>query len=185
MVCKTSACGRRTLSCGSWDLVPWPGVEPGSLALGTCSLSHWTSGEVPFFPSFLFFPFFLPLNLALPFFFLCFSCIKNDREDFLSYASFSQLRSRGVLGAVFGEGADRLLLLQAGSPALSHCLRPGPHPAPARWPVGALRPRLHLLPLPSRLPSLTPGASLEGRLATHRRVSPGLCPQCSGPRENS
>ena len=29
-----------------WDLVPWPGIEPGSPALGDQSLSHWTSREV-------------------------------------------------------------------------------------------------------------------------------------------
>ena len=30
-----------------WGLVPWPGIEPGSLALGAWSLSHWTIREVP------------------------------------------------------------------------------------------------------------------------------------------
>ena len=35
------------LSCGLWDLVPWPGVEPWPPALGVCSLSHWTIREVP------------------------------------------------------------------------------------------------------------------------------------------
>ena len=28
-------------------LVPRPGIEPMSLALGTCSLNHWTTREVP------------------------------------------------------------------------------------------------------------------------------------------
>ena len=28
------------LSCGVWDLVPWPGLEPGPSALGVWSLSH-------------------------------------------------------------------------------------------------------------------------------------------------
>ena len=35
------------LSCGMWDLVPWPGIEPGSPVLETWSLSHWTTREVP------------------------------------------------------------------------------------------------------------------------------------------
>ena len=35
------------LSCGMWDLVPWPGIEPGLPALGARSLSHWTAREVP------------------------------------------------------------------------------------------------------------------------------------------
>ena len=35
------------LSCGMWNLVPWPGIKPGSPALGACSLSHWTTREVP------------------------------------------------------------------------------------------------------------------------------------------
>ena len=33
--------------CDMWDLVPWPGIEPGPLALGTWSLNHWTTREVP------------------------------------------------------------------------------------------------------------------------------------------
>ena len=39
------ACG--IFSCGMWDLVPWPGIEPGPPALGAQSLSHWTTREVP------------------------------------------------------------------------------------------------------------------------------------------
>ena len=30
-----------------WDLVPWPGIEPGPPALGGWSLSHWTTRKVP------------------------------------------------------------------------------------------------------------------------------------------
>ena len=33
---------REIFSCGMWDLVPWAGIEPGPLALGVWSLSHWT-----------------------------------------------------------------------------------------------------------------------------------------------
>ena len=35
------------LSCGLWSLVPWPGIKTGPLALGLCSLSPWTTREVP------------------------------------------------------------------------------------------------------------------------------------------
>ena len=35
------------LSYHTWDLVPWPGIEPGRPALGAQSLSHWTTREVP------------------------------------------------------------------------------------------------------------------------------------------
>ena len=38
---------RRILRCSMWDLVPWPGIEPGLPALGVQSLSHWTTREVP------------------------------------------------------------------------------------------------------------------------------------------
>ena len=34
-------------SCGTLDLVPWPGIEPWLLALGAWSLSHWTTRDVP------------------------------------------------------------------------------------------------------------------------------------------
>ena len=37
----------RTLSCDMWDLVPQPGMQPGSPALGASSLSYWTTKEVP------------------------------------------------------------------------------------------------------------------------------------------
>ena len=35
------------LSCSEWDLVPWPGIEPVSPALGVWCLSCWTTREVP------------------------------------------------------------------------------------------------------------------------------------------
>ena len=41
------SCGMQTLSCGMWDLVPWPGIEPRPPALGVQSLSYWTTREVP------------------------------------------------------------------------------------------------------------------------------------------
>ena len=35
------------LGCGMFDLVPWPGIEPGPPALWAQSLSHWTTREIP------------------------------------------------------------------------------------------------------------------------------------------
>ena len=35
------------LSCSVWDLVPWPGIEPGPPALDAWSVSHWIAREVP------------------------------------------------------------------------------------------------------------------------------------------
>ena len=43
--CHVRPCG--IFSCGMWDLVPWPGIEPGPPALGGQSLNHWTTREVP------------------------------------------------------------------------------------------------------------------------------------------
>ena len=40
-----------------WDLISWPGIEPGFSALGAWSLSHWTTREVPcslYFKKYLF-----------------------------------------------------------------------------------------------------------------------------------
>ena len=37
----------QTLSCGRWDPVPWPRIEPRRPALGARSLSHGTTREVP------------------------------------------------------------------------------------------------------------------------------------------
>ena len=39
-------CGMWTLSCGMWDLVPWPRIEPRPCTLGTQSPSHRTTKEV-------------------------------------------------------------------------------------------------------------------------------------------
>ena len=39
--------GMQTLSCGMWNLVPWPGMEPGPPTLRTWRLSHWTTRGVP------------------------------------------------------------------------------------------------------------------------------------------
>ena len=33
--------------CGMWDLVPWPGIEPGPPALGVWSLNHRAAREAP------------------------------------------------------------------------------------------------------------------------------------------
>ena len=40
-------CSIQTLGCGIWDLVSYPGIELRAPALGTQSLSHWTTKEVP------------------------------------------------------------------------------------------------------------------------------------------
>ena len=37
----------RIFGCSTWDLVPWPGMEPGPPALGAQTVSHWTAREVP------------------------------------------------------------------------------------------------------------------------------------------
>ena len=44
---KIFTCVMQTLTYSMWDLVPWPGFEPGPPALGAQSLSHWTSRKVP------------------------------------------------------------------------------------------------------------------------------------------
>ena len=46
-LCRIISCSMQTPSCSMWDLVPWPGMEPGPPALGVWSLSHGTTWEVP------------------------------------------------------------------------------------------------------------------------------------------
>ena len=41
------SCGRWTLSCSIWDLVPWPGIKHRPPALGAQIPSHWTTRKVP------------------------------------------------------------------------------------------------------------------------------------------
>ena len=38
----------RIFSCGMWDQVPWPRIEPRPPVLGAQSPSHWTNMEVPY-----------------------------------------------------------------------------------------------------------------------------------------
>ena len=51
--CGIFRCGMRTLNCCMWDLVPWPGIKPRTLALGAQSFSQWTTREVPQLSTFL------------------------------------------------------------------------------------------------------------------------------------
>ena len=51
-LCQVLVATWRIFSCGlwtpsMWDLVPWPGIEPGPPALGAQSISHWTTRAVP------------------------------------------------------------------------------------------------------------------------------------------
>ena len=45
------SCNTQTLYRGMWDLVPWPGIEPQSPALGVQNPSHLTPGKSPTFSS--------------------------------------------------------------------------------------------------------------------------------------
>jgi len=47
VACRIFSCDTWTLSCGMWDLVPWPEIEPMPPALGAQSLNHWTTRAVP------------------------------------------------------------------------------------------------------------------------------------------
>ena len=48
-VCGIFADTCRILSYSVWNLVAWPGIEPGPPALGAWSLNHWTTREVPLY----------------------------------------------------------------------------------------------------------------------------------------
>ena len=43
VACRIFSCLIWTLRFGLWNLVSWPGIEPGPPALGARSLSHWTT----------------------------------------------------------------------------------------------------------------------------------------------
>ena len=45
--CRIFSYSKQTFSCGMWDLVPWPGIEPRAPALEALCLSLWTTREVP------------------------------------------------------------------------------------------------------------------------------------------
>ena len=47
LACGILSCDMWTFTCSTWDLVPWPRIEPGPPVLGVWSLSHWTTRQVP------------------------------------------------------------------------------------------------------------------------------------------
>jgi len=47
VACGIFTCSVQTLSCGMWDLVPQPGIEPGPPPFGAQSPSHWPTRKVP------------------------------------------------------------------------------------------------------------------------------------------
>ena len=69
------------LSCGMWDLVPWPGIEPGPPALGAWSLSLWTTREVPTLKLF-------SGQSQLPYHFTCKYCSNLPILVFIKYCYF-------------------------------------------------------------------------------------------------
>ena len=53
-----------TFSCGMWDLVPQPRIEPEPPALGAQSLSPWTTTEVPIISKlYIRWQYFIPLSI--------------------------------------------------------------------------------------------------------------------------
>ena len=58
------------LSCSTWDLVPWPGIESRPSASEERSLSHWTTKEV---------------LLSSFFFFLSCKLLVKETESFVLY----------------------------------------------------------------------------------------------------
>ena len=51
-MCQVLVVACRLFSCGMWDLVPQPRIEPRPTALGAQSLSHWTTRKVPLYCTF-------------------------------------------------------------------------------------------------------------------------------------
>ena len=74
--CGIFCCSMWTLRCRPWDLVPQSGIKLRPPALGTWSLSHWTTSEVPVF-AFQSSPWIFSKR-AMPFFFLELS--ETDQE---------------------------------------------------------------------------------------------------------
>ena len=52
VVSRFFSCSLKTLSCGIWDLVPWPGIKPRPPTLQGWNLSHWTTRESPWLTHF-------------------------------------------------------------------------------------------------------------------------------------
>ena len=69
-----------SFSCGMWNLLPWPGIEPRHPALERQSLSHWTTMEVP--------------NCAFDLHFSDYYMSQKFFQIFWSYISFSRVSSR-------------------------------------------------------------------------------------------
>ena len=62
--CEIFSSSIRTLSCSTWDLVPWPGIKPRPPAVASRNLNHWATREVQAIPL-LFRPVVRPLDTDL------------------------------------------------------------------------------------------------------------------------
>ena len=87
-------CGTWTLSCSMWNLVPWPGIEPGPPPLGVWSLSHWTTmlGRPEWAAPLLWGP-------QPPIWWLLNAAAASDPGDCFSFCSFMAKRKWSLLGA--------------------------------------------------------------------------------------
>ena len=55
MACEFLVAAGGLFTFDMWDLVPWPGIKPWPPALGSWSLGHGATREVPYVGFFLFF----------------------------------------------------------------------------------------------------------------------------------
>ena len=85
-------------SCGSQDLPPWLGMEPGSYALGGQHLRHWTTREVPLRGK-------LYYSWLLRFFFFLLFCLPLKRRE----VNFNTPRFPFCLCHLLGKDLSRLL----------------------------------------------------------------------------
>ena len=49
VACEVLAAACEMVTCGTWELSPWPGREPGPPVWGACSRSYWGSPSNPCF----------------------------------------------------------------------------------------------------------------------------------------
>ena len=49
VTCRIFNCSMWTLSCSTWNIIPWPGINSRPSVCGEWSLSRWTTREGPLF----------------------------------------------------------------------------------------------------------------------------------------
>ena len=158
--CVVFSCGMWTLSCHTWDLVPWSRIKPRPPVLGAWNFSHWATREVPVYLTLgsYFSPGILTVNSSM----VC-ACMLNHFNHVWLFATAWTIAHQVPLSIEFSrqEHWSRL-----SCPPLGDCPNPGAEPASLMSPALVGR----FLEPPRKPPSMVVGSLSYGKPCPSRMI---------------